>query len=75
MAKPRLRILLVDEEHSRRMNIEKNLAGLGHSRVAPLCSLRELLAIDASLAAMRFSLSCPPDRASINRVMDVVERA
>lgn len=45
MADPRLRILLVDEEHSRRMNIEKNLAGLGYSRVAPLASLRELLSV------------------------------
>lgn len=45
MTNPRLRILLVDEEHSRRMNIEKNLAGLGYSRVAPLSSLRELLVV------------------------------
>ncbi|MGF6131024.1 hypothetical protein QF019_006273 [Pseudomonas frederiksbergensis] len=45
MANPRLRILLVDEEHSRRMNIEKNLAGLGYCRIAPLASIRELLVI------------------------------
>lgn len=45
MANPRLRILLVDEDDSRRMNIEKNLAGLGYSRVAPLASLRELLIV------------------------------
>ncbi|MDB6047355.1 MAG: hypothetical protein JWR17_101 [Pseudomonas sp.] len=45
MANPRLRILLVDEEHSRRLSIEKHLAGLGYHRVAPLVSLRELLII------------------------------
>lgn len=45
MANPWLRILLVDEDHSTRMNIEKNLASLGYHRVAPLSSLRELLTI------------------------------
>ncbi|MBK5408861.1 histidine kinase [Pseudomonas sp. TH34] len=45
MANPKLRILLVDEEHSRLLSIEKNLSGLGYSRVAPLTSLRDLLAI------------------------------
>jgi hypothetical protein len=45
MTNPRLRILLVDEEHSRRLSIEKHLAGLGYNRVAPLVSLRELLII------------------------------
>lgn len=45
MVNPKLRILLVDEEHSRLLSIEKNLSGLGYSRVAPLTSLRELLVI------------------------------
>lgn len=45
MANPRFRILLVEQEPSRRMNIEKNLAGLGYSRVAPLASMRELLSV------------------------------
>lgn len=45
MVNPKLRILLVDEEHSRLLSIEKNLSVLGYSRVAPLTSLRELLVI------------------------------
>lgn len=45
MANPWLRILLVDDDHSRRMNIEKNLASLGYHRVAPLSSLHDLLVI------------------------------
>lgn len=45
MGNPKLRILLVDEEYSRLVSIEKNLSGLGYSRVAPLTSLRELLVI------------------------------
>jgi hypothetical protein len=45
MVNPKLRILLVDEEHSRLVSIEENLSGLGYSRVAPLTSLRELLVI------------------------------
>lgn len=45
MGNPKLRILLVDEEYSRLVSIEKNLSGLGYSRVAPLISLRELLVI------------------------------
>jgi hypothetical protein len=45
MVNPKLRILLVDEEHSRLVIIEKHLSGLGYSRVAPLTSLRELLVI------------------------------
>lgn len=45
MANPRLRILLVDSIPSTRMNIEKYLSRLGYHRVAPLCSLRELLVI------------------------------
>lgn len=36
MANPWLRIFLVDEDHSTRMNIEKNLASLGYHRVAPM---------------------------------------
>lgn len=45
MADPRLRILLLDAIHFRRMGIEKSLSALGYSRVAPLASLRELLVV------------------------------
>ncbi|CRL51635.1 hypothetical protein PSHI_48280 [Pseudomonas sp. URMO17WK12:I11] len=45
MVNPRLRILLVDEKHSRRLGIEKNLASLGYSCVAPFSSQRELLQV------------------------------
>ncbi|MGY2339446.1 histidine kinase [Pseudomonas sp. SDO5532_S415] len=126
MANPWLRILLVDEDHSTRMNIEKNLASLGYHRVAPLSSLHELLVIidsalctfdlliineavlkragpildqgirgypdirhsliyqdaslhfspfvDCSMSAMNFTLSGPPDRASINQVMNFIDK-
>lgn len=127
MANPRLRILLVDEEHSRRMKIEKTLAGLGYSRVAPLSSMRELLVVldntlsrfdllvineavlssagmmleqrvrgcseimnllvykrgnlplspvsNAPVLSLNFSLSCLPDRESIQQVMKIVDKA
>ncbi|UST72278.1 histidine kinase [Pseudomonas siliginis] len=45
MINPRLRILLIDEKHSRRLSIEKILASLGYSCVAPLSSLDELLQV------------------------------
>lgn len=45
MVNPKLRILLVDEEHARLVGMEKNLSRLGYNRVAPLTSLRELLVI------------------------------
>ncbi|NWC93100.1 MULTISPECIES: histidine kinase [unclassified Pseudomonas] len=45
MVNPKLRILLVDEEHTRLVGMEKNLSRLGYNRVAPLTSLRELLVI------------------------------
>ncbi|WP_178081745.1 MULTISPECIES: histidine kinase [unclassified Pseudomonas] len=45
MINPRLRILLVDEKHSRRLGIEKNLASLGYSCVAPFASQRDLLQV------------------------------
>jgi hypothetical protein len=58
MANPWLRILLVDEDHSTRMNIEKNLASLGYHRFAPLSSLHDLLMIiDSTLCILVAGLS------------------
>lgn len=62
MVNPKLRVLLVDEEQSRLVSIEKNLSGLGYSRVAPLTSFRDLLVIlDNAL--------CPFDLLIIHQVV------
>lgn len=45
MINPRLRIVLVDTDHSRRLSIEKNLGQLGYYRVIPVSSLHELMAL------------------------------
>lgn len=45
MINPRLRIVLVDTDHSRRLSIEKNLGHLGYYRVVPVSSLHELMAL------------------------------
>lgn len=45
MINPRLRIVLVDTDHSRRLSIEKNLGQLGCYRVIPVSSLHELMAL------------------------------
>ena len=45
MINPRLRIVLVDTDHSRRLSIEKNLGQLGYYRVVPISSLHELTAL------------------------------
>ena len=45
MINPRLRIVLVDTDHSRRLSIEKNRGQLGCYRVIPVSSLHELMAL------------------------------
>lgn len=45
MASPKLRIMLVDTDHSRRMMVEKNLSHMGYHRVLPVASLTELMAL------------------------------
>lgn len=45
MINPRLRIVLVDTDHSRRLSIEKNLGHLGCYRVIPVSSLHDLMAL------------------------------
>ncbi|AZC50511.1 hypothetical protein [Pseudomonas chlororaphis] len=45
MPTPSLRILIVDPQHSRRLNIEKMLNQQGYYRIAPMASFEDLLAL------------------------------
>lgn len=45
MSNPRLRIVLVDTDSTRRMSIEKDLGHLGYHRVVPLPSLQALIVL------------------------------
>lgn len=45
MSNPRLRIVLVEADHSRRMSIEKVLSHLGYHRIVPVSSQQELIVL------------------------------
>lgn len=51
MATKELRILIADEQHSRRLILEKTLNKLGYFRIAPAQFLDELLALSCYLKA------------------------
>lgn len=43
MSNPRLRIVLVDNENTRRMDIEKTMSSIGYHRILPVSSALELI--------------------------------